>query len=144
MKCLHCNTELTKILVYARCCQTAHLKDGEAVIEDYGSIEIVEQEDAQCPTCLNYINGHVKDLKGLDLVEETYAIVKWCDDDIAEKLERNGFDKCQANIDRVRQYEDSIKEAMTEAGWVTIDAIITDIGAEKGLLKTGQKNVPTK
>ena len=59
-----------------------------------------------------------------------FGLVRWCDDDIAEKLREMDIDPTPAHIAAVRSLcEDGhcLEDTMIEAGWNTIEYLIDEL-----------------
>ena len=60
---------------------------------------------------------------------EYFGIVRWCNDDIAAKLEDMGIEASEENIAAVRKNCENNKffrDTMIEAGWYMIEAAIQE------------------
>lgn len=58
--------------------------------------------------------------------KEWFGVVRWCDDDIREALEKRGLKASQDNVDEVRCRCEShhFTDGMIEAGWDALDYIV--------------------
>jgi hypothetical protein len=63
--------------------------------------------------------------------EDWFGIVRWCEDDIAAKLEEMGIEPTQGKIDEVRcriENNHHFTDTMIEAGWMMIEYTIQESG----------------
>lgn len=71
-----------------------------------------------------------------------FGIVRWCDEDIAAKLEDMGLEPSEDNIRTVRCYLENghqLTDAMIEAGWMVIECAIDEtISARTRQLDNGE------
>jgi len=83
----------------------------------------------------------IKDIPNSPVSEDTvsrqewFGIVRWCEEDIADALDRHGIPATQSNIDeiRVRCEHHFFTDAMIETGWSVIESFI-DIARMEGKL----------
>lgn len=63
-----------------------------------------------------------------------FGRVRWCNDDIATKLEEMGIPVTEENISRVRrecEHDKHFTDGMIEAGWDAIENTILDLNLDK-------------